>query len=298
MVVQVNKYKVMNKILFSFDGGGMNGYHSICIAEEIEKRTGKQFCEFTYAIAGTSIGAINASMLGLGINATDIKDFYKQYKDIIFNKQWWRICPKYSSNGIEKVLDTVFQDDYLGLSKIPILIPAYNLTQNKAHFFKSYDEYTKLFKYKDILRATSSGQTYFPWCTINNEVFLDGGNIANNPSSCLFNDFNDSDYLISIGTGCSSIVDKGVITRINCGYLGNLKATLDAFLVGGESNVDYEMSIRLKGAYMRLNPTLKYSTSILGASNKEFKLRIENGNHAIKQFNSEINNIVKLINQI
>ena len=124
---------------------------------------------------------------------------------------------KYSSNGRYNVFNEFFGNLTLADSLTPLLIPYYDLTNNKIEFFKSrhavqggiYNYYTK-----DALMATSAAPTYFDPYQLSSigdpehkRATCDGGMFANNSSFCALAEGlkmypNASSYFIlSIGTG-------------------------------------------------------------------------------------------------
>lgn len=74
----------MKKIL-CLRGGGMRGYFTACLLEELEHRTGMPIAKSFDLIAGTSIGGILAMGLSIGMSASDLRRLFEQEGASIFS---------------------------------------------------------------------------------------------------------------------------------------------------------------------------------------------------------------------
>jgi len=150
----------MKKIL-SIDGGGIRGIIPAMILAEIERRSaeiegsGRKFIptsELFDLIAGTSTGGILALALTRPVPSTSdssesdanpqpahpaerLVELYEKKGRLIFDRTWRRrissadgwLDERYSSRGIEEVLEEYFEDTCLTDALIPVLIPSYDM---------------------------------------------------------------------------------------------------------------------------------------------------------------------------
>lgn len=227
--------------ILSIDGGGIRGIIPAKLLSELERtlqeKTGKKHLyEHFDLICGTSTGAILAIGLSLGVPASELMDFYKNYARIIFPKWYLKILPSksrvlvssiYSSKQLRRKLEEVFTTANNG--KLPLIndlktnicIPTFNGNEGEINVLKTKHnpEYNRDFKLPahEAALASASAPVYFPphSFTYSNEFgkghlinMIDGGIFANNPALIgvleatdkLHNPI-DSIKLLSIGTG-------------------------------------------------------------------------------------------------
>jgi uncharacterized protein len=226
--------------ILAIDGGGMRGVVPLEVLKFIEKRYGKKIYELFDFIAGTSTGGLIACGLVVSEDGktpqytlNDLEKIYTERGEEIFPSSFglWRIykfvrslkSPKFKEAGLEKVLDDILGNKRLSNCIKPLLIPAYDLYNNEALFFKSRQalkESGKNALLKDICRATSAAPTYFSSYKFrydNKErICIDGGIFMNNPSmgvlAELYKHYTDPIYnlskndlsnikIVSLGTG-------------------------------------------------------------------------------------------------
>lgn len=192
--------------ILSIDGGGLRGVVPVLILREIERRTGKKITDLFDMVAGTSTGGLIACGLTVSDNGKDpkytIADIEKIYtdrgKDIFPEKNFLKTLisnitslkrPKYSANGLQKVLEEMFGQRRMSSCIRSVFIPSFDLFNNEAILFKSrhainYPENNALLV--DVCRATSAAPTYLPAYKFIYEnkqrVSVDGGVYMNNPS--------------------------------------------------------------------------------------------------------------------
>lgn len=221
----------MTKIL-SLDGGGVRGVIPATWLKKLQSELGKKESlgrSFDY-LAGTSTGSLLAAALALDINPDVIIDLYKTKGEVIFpgrvSRLWNRIprtfsegfsAPKYSDEGLEKVLKSVFGNKKLGEVNVPTLIVSYDTLNREPVVFKSWKEEHKNLHIWEVCKSSSSAPTYFPahLMTVEKQkrVLIDGGVVANNPAACILAEVMRRDkeikkfdslehiFLASMGTG-------------------------------------------------------------------------------------------------
>ena len=240
--------------LLAIDGGGLAGLiPAEClmqIEQQLNQLTGvtKPLCERFDLIAGTSTGAILAAGLALGINASDLRDFYVKFGHEIFTKVWLveRFWHSYPSGPLEKHLKEVLgESTTLGSDKLrtQILLVTKNATLGNDWFFSNNPK-SKFFKNNSglplwqIVRASSAAPTYFPpqSITVPDETgkvqtyeFVDGGvSSYNNPGLQVFLEATIPQYgygwptgvdqllLLSLGTGFNAVtIPAGKAAKYN-----------------------------------------------------------------------------------
>jgi len=221
--------------ILSVDGGGVRGVIPTLILSAIEERLEKKnsIHHCFDIMAGTSTGAL--IVLALNVKdekglpkyyLTDIMDLYETLSNQVFARSWakwftslggWRTA-KYDSEVLEGFLARFFLDAKLSETFKKVLVPAFNLTSHKMHFFRTTQ--ARLFPLKDyflkdIARATSAAPTYFEAAHLYNHrqtynaYFIDGGVGINNPTiSAIVHAIelygrNSIFFVLSIGTGSS-----------------------------------------------------------------------------------------------
>jgi uncharacterized protein len=137
----------------SLDGGGIRGLIPARIVEALERRTGVPACRMFDMIAGTSTGGIIA--LGLTrpsasgakpmYSATELVDLYRTQGAKIFHRSLghllWSVGglagPKYSSDGIESVLQHYFGTTRVREALTSVLVTSYDTAAASPYFFKN-----------------------------------------------------------------------------------------------------------------------------------------------------------------
>jgi patatin-like phospholipase/acyl hydrolase len=287
----------MKKIL-SIDGGGIRGVVPSVLLAEIEERTGKRIAELFDLIGGTSTGGILT--LGLTKPNNDRKPEY-QAKDLlrlyetrgkdIFDRPAWKkwlplgngFGPKYSANGIEKMLQEYFGDKMLSEALTEVIITSYDIERRQSYFFKSQRAKgnqargvkanpTRDFPMRFVARSTSAAPTYFPPNRVNlpnsNDYYalVDGGVFANNPAMCAYVEakaiFEDeTDFLIvSVGTG-ENTKSMPYDQVKSWGVFKWAQPVLEVVFDGINDTIDYQLAqlLNLKGKpkrYYRFQITL------------------------------------------
>lgn len=193
--------------ILSIDGGGLRGIIPVLILKEIEKKTGKKIHELFDCIVGTSTGGIITCALTCtkdGVNPhLDLDTMYELYttkggeifpqSKNIFQKIKRGINsvfnPKFSPDGLDRLLSQYFENLTLKDTLKPSIITSYDLKSNEIIMFKSRrakedDRYNATLK--DVCRATSAAPTYLPSYEMKfdgkDRVVVDGGVYINNPA--------------------------------------------------------------------------------------------------------------------
>lgn len=238
------------KKLLSLDGGGIRGLITVEVLGAIEDQLrsalgrGEEFrlCEYFDYIAGTSTGAIIATCLSWGMSVKEIRKFYEESGEEMFDKAWMikRFRYKYEDEKLAAKLQSVFgADTTLGSPKLKTLLmmvmrnattdspwPLSNNPHAKYNDPNRYDCNLNLTLWK-LIRASTAAPTYFPPEEVHmgqhRFIFVDGGITPyNNPSFQIFLMATLAPYklqwqtgeekmlLVSIGTGTNPDANKNL----------------------------------------------------------------------------------------
>lgn len=275
--------------ILSIDGGGIRGIIPALILARIEKLTGRPVAKLFDLVAGTSTGGILA--LGLTIpksarqpvySAQELVTLFEREGSRIFSRSLFRwfstseslFWKKYSSRGIEQVLDEYFGDSRLRDAVTDVLVPSYEIARRFPFFFKSTNARRRPdydFPARDIARATSAAPSYFepvriPTGTnLESYTLIDGGVFANNPAACalveaLSTHAHPAGFIVvSLGTGSWMRSPPLGLAR----YWGAVlwaKPMLNAIFDGMSGTVDYQLRRLLPAGYYRFQVALNGHT--------------------------------------
>jgi len=255
--------------ILSIDGGGIRGIIPAMWLAEIERRTQRHIADLFDLVAGTSTGGIIA--LGLTIpkcaggplySAQHFVELYENQGARIFQRSLMRAMfavdnltwKKYSSSGIEGVLEESFGESRLRDAVTDVLVTSYEIERRFPFFFRSRHARSRPdydFLARDVARATSAAPSYFEPMKIssgtNSEYYtlIDGGVFANNPAACALVEAratsDESDYLVvSLGTG-SLMRSLPLNLARYWGAARWAKPLLDIVFDGVSSTVDYQL---------------------------------------------------------
>ncbi len=179
--------------ILALSGGGFRGLYTAKVLAKLEKRAKKPLADIFDLITGTSVGSIIASGLALKIPADEIARSFEIHGKHIFKppflgsvKRW--ISAKYAQdplrNSIIKILGAENVSISLNEIDAPLLIIAVSQTLAEtvpmaSHGFASIKASNQLLL--DAILSSSAAPSYFPPHTVGNEVFVDGGLVANAP---------------------------------------------------------------------------------------------------------------------
>ena len=180
--------------ILAIDGGGVRGIFTAALLAGLEADLGCSVHEAFDLIVGTSTGGIIALGLGAGLSPSEILDFYLAEKGRIFADPLrlralrHLLLAKYSPAPLESALRDTFGEQLLGQSRIPLVIPAYDIGENAVHLFKTPHHPRLRRDHKipmwAVAMATAAAPTYFPTFRLPGEEarLIDGGVWANNPA--------------------------------------------------------------------------------------------------------------------
>jgi patatin-like phospholipase/acyl hydrolase len=221
----------MVKKILAIDGGGMYGVVPLEVCLAIETKIGKKLKNIFDLFVGTSTGALicGAALRGLkgkdpfGMSARETIDEYLDKADEIFGKNAknrFNVSipilnidkyPKYNPQGLITVVNNVFgSGNFAQMEEAQkLVICAYDVTNKKLHFFRSWGEDSKTFIRDAVLAFSSVPQTH-PLYKVGNSYFTDGGVFASNPAMYAYSEtkakWGDEELvLVSLGTGITKV---------------------------------------------------------------------------------------------
>ena len=236
------------KKLLALDGGGIRGMITVEVLAKIENLLraelgrGKDFrlCEYFDYVAGTSTGAIIATCLSWGMSVDEIRKFYEESGEEMFDKASLlkRFRYTYEDKKISKKLQDVFgRQTTLGSSKLNTLLmmvmrnattdspwPVSNNPHAKYNA-KQREDCNLDIPLWQLIRASTAAPVFFPPEVVEmgkqQFVFVDGGITPyNNPAFQLFlmatlepyklqwPTGEDKMLVVSIGTGTSPMANE------------------------------------------------------------------------------------------
>lgn len=240
--------------LLACDGGGIRGIISVEILARIEAElrsaSGKPdlvLADYFDYVAGTSTGAIIATLVSLGFSVDDIRAFYIKSGAEMFQpaKLWERLHTKFDDDNLTRMLkDVTGEETTLGSDKLRTLLmivlrnattdspwPLSNNPNAKYNDLAVRGDGSNLhLPLWQLVRASTAAPTYFPPEVVDvgpqQFVFVDGGvTMYNNPAFQLFLMATTESYrlcwptgldrmlIISVGTGASANAKKDLTPR-------------------------------------------------------------------------------------
>jgi uncharacterized protein len=206
--------------LLALDGGGIRGIIAIEVLAEIERVLQQKLGagdDFTLAhyvdyVAGTSTGAVIATCLSLGMRVDEIRKFYRESAELMFEKAalFKRLRYKFEDEPLANKLRTVFaertgeKDTKLGSRGLQTLLlmilrnattdspwPLSNNPKAKYNCPSERPGCNLELPLWQVVRGSTAAPTYFPPEQIdvgnNRFIFVDGGiTMYNNPAFQLF----------------------------------------------------------------------------------------------------------------
>ena len=141
-------------------------------------------------LAGTSVGALIAAGLAVGISPGTISEKIEEFGPRIFPEKsalsrlshiktaWFQ--SKYLVEAVEKTLGDKI-DNLLGDLDVHLAIPTLNETTGEPIVYTTLEEQHLDVPLKDIVLASAAAPIYLPAWTINDHRYVDGGLFANAP---------------------------------------------------------------------------------------------------------------------
>jgi patatin-like phospholipase/acyl hydrolase len=250
------------KKILALDGGGIRGMITVEVLAEIESLLRKRLergADFVLAdyfdfVAGTSTGAIIAACISLGMKVADIRTFYLESGEEMFDKSSLlrRLHHKYDDEKLAARMQQVFgKDAKLGSDKLrTVLMMVMRNASTDSPWPVSNNPFAKYnarshadcnleLPLWQLVRASTAAPVYFPPEVVKvgrrQFVFVDGGiTMYNNPAFQAFLMATVAPYRM----GWASGADKLLVVSIGTGTSPDANADLRP----GEMNLIYNAS--------------------------------------------------------
>ena len=257
--------------ILALDGGGYKGMFSAAILDRLEQDLQVTISERFDLIAGTSTGAIIALGLGIGLRPADLLEFYLQRGHAIFPQQRRRSLrrltrSKYNPAELRQALQDALGEATLGDSKVPLVIPTYDLCNDDVHLFRTPHapnlrrDHRELMV--DVALAATAAPTYLPAHPLRGLRLIDGGMWANNPTMIAvveavvsFSRELTDISVLSIGTTADTTLRHG---RLDHGGIAQWARDATELVIHGQSLAAANHAGLLLGAdrFLRVNPSV------------------------------------------
>ena len=302
----MNFYKIL-----SIDGGGIRGVIPAMVLTELEARTGKPVSALFDLIAGTSTGGFLAVGLTAPktaeadaptprFTAAELLALYEERGRDIFSRSllnritsfWGLADERYSSAGLDAVLQEFLGDLELKDALTEVLVPSYELEARRPYFFKR-SKARKVppaerenYRLRDVARATTATPTYFEPARVfpvgdapaKPRYLIDGGVFANNPALCAYAEAISLGttpgevLLVSLGTG---VMDRPIPydEAKDWGFVSWIRPVLNVMMDGMADAVDYQLRQMLptgerESRYYRFDVRLQTALDDLDAAHQ------------------------------
>ena len=272
--------------VLSLDGGGIRGIFSAALLAGLEKDLGRPVLDHFDLVVGTSTGGLIAIALGAGMAPGDVVDMYVSQMTKIFPgprrlrsvRQLLR--PKYRPVGLENLFRSVLGDRILGESRVPLVIPSFDLGENQVYLFKT-PHHQRLKRdwrvpFWQVAAATSAAPTFFPAFSLPEDHvrLVDGGVWANNPAMVgvveavsMFGQSLNTIRVLSLGTTADPRTRKRKLD--NGGLLQWIRSpnVVDVFLTGQSVGAFTQVQHLIgRGNAQRLDPPAPVGLMYLDAA--------------------------------
>jgi uncharacterized protein len=184
----------MKKVLV-LPGGGAAGTIQLAFLTKLEQQSGKKISDIFDLIVGTSVGAINGSVLASGMSANEFYPLFRRGLNTIFKKSWYSLGifgPLYKRENFEKVWKDIFgakSGILMEELKVPFMCTSVDRVNDENYYFRSWNEKYKKEPVMKIVERSFAAPYYFGQLVDkeNKSVWFDGGTgIANCPMDQAF----------------------------------------------------------------------------------------------------------------
>jgi hypothetical protein len=159
-------------VAISIDGGGIKGVIVTKALSILEEHLGATAQEVFRLTAGTSTGSIISACIASGLSASTMFDLYVNLGTKVMAKSWrsalWPLTRyRYPLEPLAEALQAQIGDRKMGDfddadPPIDVIIPLFDLVENRSRFVKPYKEEYRDWPVITAVLASSCVPTYFP----------------------------------------------------------------------------------------------------------------------------------------
>lgn len=174
--------KLSKKRALILSGGGARGAYQAGVWKYISESKWRPDI-----ICGTSVGAINATAIGTGLNPDEIASIWRHLENRrVFKLSLWKklslftggrlfFRPLADTKPLQSLLERNLSLSFLQQNEKKIIISAVNIARSELKYFTNHE-----ITISHIL-ASCAIPVLFPWQDIQGETYWDGGVMANTP---------------------------------------------------------------------------------------------------------------------
>lgn len=256
--------------ILALSGGGAADYATAVFLHLLEQKLpiGKQLCEEFDLICGVSTGAILTAGLCKGMPAADLVKIYKENLPMIFKKRRpWSgyLCgTKYDNTALMTLFNQYFPESWTDLEACRGMVHATMVSPSvQPQHWKSWSKHLSAsdMPIRDVLAASTAAPGFFPPHSIGQNVYVDGGLTANDPSVMAIAEANklgyDPDQCVVLSVTPMSPYDRVPKAAKKRSFLSWATSVTPAMMAADEKSVDYQMKQFVwnaaKANYLHLN---------------------------------------------
>jgi patatin-like phospholipase/acyl hydrolase len=237
-------------------------------------------------IAGTSIGGILALGLACEVPAARLVELFEQEGASIFRRSGvlgilsrysgfidryalGLTSARYSQDGLRQILarENLFSNHLLDHCYHPVIIPSVNYSTGTARVFKTPHHPDSRQDHRcplvSIALATSAAPVFFPPHVVDDQIYVDGGLVANGPAllglheaEIFFEQDSANIHVLSIGT-IEANATASTQRRLDKGILGWGKDLFTLTIAAQERLLNQILDHRLSGRHFRIDTKLE-----------------------------------------
>jgi predicted patatin/cPLA2 family phospholipase len=250
----------------SLCGGGSCGYMTAIFLSKLEEELGCRVYEIFDLISGVSAGSIIGSCMGHGMSASATANLYKEFSYTIFKKKAWQPWKTwYDSEVLYNLINEIIGFKF-NSCKTNVIVYATKINYPNCiepKFWKSWQENDDIIT-SDIVVASASAPVYFASKKINENVYVDGGFVANNPSMCSISEVmskdKDTKNLMNLTINCGSQIGIDNAQKLNTllRWIPKIGQLTTLALSAGERSVGYQSKQILGNRYLEVGPSINF----------------------------------------
>ena len=265
--------------VLSIDGGGIKGLLVLELLALMEQKTGMHTTELFDMVGGTSAGALIATLITIRdpetgkpkFTARELKNSLMAHYPNFFVKKWGScygiMKEKYKVTPARKILEKLAGDALFGDAIIPTFVTAFNVSgASKYHKLSILGSYAHNDKGKTVVDAALSSMSapvfFKPHQSLDGNIYLDGGLIANNPSLMAYCQakeyFQHSSRMVLLSMGAGSFNDHALSRKLyHTGLIDIGPGLPDMFLQGQQSITQDVLHYMPDVSDFRIDPVLE-----------------------------------------